>query len=104
MSDLLRQVTPEIIGYAAATLTTISFVPQAVMTLRTRDTESLSLGMYSAFTLGVLLWLIYGLYIEDKAIIYANAITLVLSSSILFFKIYNTLRKIRISTGRKNSF
>jgi len=95
MNDFMMQVTPEMIGYAAATLTTVSFVPQAMMTLRTRDTESLSLGMYSAFTSGVLLWLIYGLYIEDKAIIYANAITLVLASSILFFKIYNTLRKIR---------
>ena len=86
-------ITPEIIGYAAATLTTASFLPQAIMTIKTRDTESLSLGMYSTFTLGVLLWLIYGVYIADNAIIYANSITLVLAASILFFKIYNTLRK-----------
>jgi len=86
-------ITPEIIGYIAATLTTSSFLPQAIMTLKTRDTESLSLGMYSAFTLGVLLWLVYGIYLADKAIIYANAITLVLSSSILFIKVYNTMTK-----------
>lgn len=80
---------PEIIGYLAATLTTASFVPQAILTIKTRDTESLSLGMYSTFTLGVLCWLIYGIYLGDKAIIFANAITLLLSASILFFKIYN---------------
>ncbi len=84
-------ITAEMIGYAAALLTTVSFLPQAIMTIKTRDTESLSLGMYSSFTLGVLLWLIYGININDLAIIYANSITLVLASTILCFKIYNTL-------------
>jgi len=77
----------EWIGYLAATLTTASFLPQAILTLRTRDTASLSLGMYSLFTSGVLLWLIYGLAIADKAIIAANAVTLLLAASILFCKI-----------------
>ncbi len=86
-------ITPEMIGYLAATLTTASFLPQAILTIRTRDTESLSLGMYSLFTLGVLCWLIYGVYISNKAIIFANAITLVLAASILSFKIYNVLFK-----------
>ena len=86
-------ITPEMIGYLAATLTTASFLPQAILTIRTRDTESLSLSMYSLFTLGVLCWLIYGIYISDKAIIFANAITLVLAASILSFKIYNVLFK-----------
>jgi len=85
-------VTPEIIGYIAATLTTVSFLPQAIMTLKTRDTESLSLGMYSTFTLGVLLWLIYGIYIADNAIIYANAVTFCLAALILSFKVYNIFR------------
>ncbi len=85
--------TPEIIGYLAATLTTASFVPQAILTIKTRDTESLSLGMYTCFTLGVLCWLIYGIYLGDKAIVFANAITLLLSSSILFFKLYTMVRK-----------
>jgi MtN3 and saliva related transmembrane protein len=85
-------IASEIIGYLAATLTTASFVPQAVLTIKTRDTESLSLGMYSAFTLGVLCWLIYGIYLGDKAIIISNSITLLLAASILGFKIYNLVR------------
>jgi MtN3 and saliva related transmembrane protein len=85
-------ITSEIIGYLAATLTTGSFVPQAILTIKTRDTESLSLGMYSAFTLGVLCWLIYGIHLGDMAIIIANTITLLLAASILSFKIYNLVR------------
>lgn len=85
------QITPEIIGYIAATLTTLSFLPQAILTIKTRDTESLSLGMYSAFTLGVFLWLIYGLYLSDKAIIFSNAVTFLLAASILTVKVYHTL-------------
>lgn len=86
-------ITPEMIGYLAATLTTASFLPQAILTIRTRDTESLSLSMYSLFTLGVFCWLVYGIYISNEAIIFANAITLVLAASILSFKIYNVLFK-----------
>ncbi len=81
----------ELIGYMAATLTTMSFLPQAIMTIRTRDTESLSLSMYGMFALGVLLWLIYGIYLSNKAIIIANAVTLVLAAVILSVKIHNTL-------------
>lgn len=84
---------PDVVGYLAATLTTLSFLPQAILTLRTRDTEALSLGMYSLFTTGVLLWLIYGLYLANPAIIVANAVTFVLAAIILGFKVYNTLRK-----------
>jgi len=82
----------EIVGYLAATLTTASFLPQAIMTIRTRDTESLSLGMYCMFAAGVLLWLIYGIYLANNAIIIANFITFLLAVLILGFKIYNTLR------------
>lgn len=84
-------ITPEIIGYVAATLTTSSFLPQAILTVKTKDTASLSLTMYSLFTAGVLCWLIYGLYLSDKAIIFANAITFLLAAPILSFKIYHTL-------------
>ena len=86
-------IMPEMIGYLAATLTTASFLPQAILTIRTKDTESLSLSMYSLFTMGVFCWLIYGIFISDKAIIFANAITLVLAASILSFKIYNVFLK-----------
>jgi MtN3 and saliva related transmembrane protein len=83
--------TQEIISYLAATLTTTSFLPQAILTIKTKDTEGLSLGMYGMFTLGVLCWLIYGIHIADEAIIVANAITLILAGTILSYKIYNTL-------------
>lgn len=86
-------IASEIIGYIAATLTTASFLPQAILTIKTKDTESLSLSMYSMFTLGVFCWLIYGVYIADKAIIFANAITFVLAAFILSFKIYNVVFK-----------
>ncbi len=75
------------IGYAAATLTTASFVPQAWLTFRTRDVSGISLGMYSAFTLGVALWLAYGIALGEWPIIVANAITLALAASILAMKI-----------------
>lgn len=84
---------PDLIGYLAATLTTVSFLPQAIMTVKTRDTSSLSLGMYSMFTLGVLLWLIYGVYLSNVAIVAANAVTFLLAASILIVKVMNLLRK-----------
>lgn len=77
----------EYIGFIAAFLTTFSFAPQAIKTIRTRSTESLSLGMYSIFTLGVLCWLIYGIYLGDLPIIFANSVTLVFTSTILFMKL-----------------
>ena len=75
------------IGYCAAALTTGSFVPQAVLTLRTRDVSGISLSMYSAFTVGVALWLVYGLSLGDWPIVVANAVTLVLALTILITKI-----------------
>jgi len=93
----MEAITPDLIGYAAAILTTVSFLPQAIMTIRTRDTDSLSLAMYSSFTLGVLLWLVYGCFLENKAIIYANSVTLFLASIILSFKIYNSFIKKEIN-------
>lgn len=86
-------IIPDLIGYLAATLTTVSFLPQAVLTLKTRDTDSLSLGMYSLFTSGVLLWLIYGIYLANPAIIAANAVTFLLAAVILSIKIHNLRRK-----------
>lgn len=79
--------SPEALGYAAATLTTLSFVPQAWLTLRSRDTRGISLGMYAAFTLGVALWLAYGITIGRWPIIVANAVTLALAATILFTKL-----------------
>ena len=80
-------VTQDWIGYAAATLTTLSFVPQAVLTLRTRNVSGISLGMYSCFTVGVALWLVYGIGLGEWPIIVANAVTLTLAATILITKL-----------------
>ena len=77
----------ELIGYCAATLTTVSFMPQAWLTFRTRDVRGISLGMYSVFTVGVALWLLYGLLMGAWPIVVANAITLALASVILGMKL-----------------
>lgn len=79
--------TTDWIGYTAATLTTASFVPQAWLTFRTRDVSGISLGMYASFTLGVALWLAYGIAIDEWPVIVANAITLALAASILVMKL-----------------
>ena len=77
----------EIIGYCAAFLTTIAFLPQAIQSWRTRDLSGISLGMYGLFTVGVGLWLIYGLIIEKWPLILANALTFALALSILLLKL-----------------
>ncbi len=83
----------EILGFTSAFLTTFSFLPQAIQVIKTRDTASLSLAMYSIFTLGVGFWLIYGLIKQDSAMIVANIITFILSSAILSIKVYNDFFK-----------
>ncbi|HEY7746386.1 MAG TPA: SemiSWEET transporter [Desulfuromonadales bacterium] len=75
------------VGYFAASCTTLAFLPQAVKVLRDRDTRSLSLGMYLLFTVGVGLWLAYGILKDDYVITLANSITIVLSLAILVAKI-----------------
>ena len=77
----------ELIGYCAAALTTLSFVPQAWLTFRTRDVRGISLGMYSVFTCGVALWLLYGVLMGAWPIVVANAVTLALASVILGMKL-----------------
>lgn len=76
-----------IIGSSAAVLTTLAFIPQAYHSYKTRDLSGISLPMYSVFTLGVALWLAYGLLKLDWPIIIANVITLGLSMLILVLKI-----------------
>lgn len=77
----------DIIGSIAAFLTTASFVPQALHTFQTKDVRGISLGMYSAFTAGVSLWLVYGILLSAWPIIIANAITVSLALAILVMKL-----------------
>jgi MtN3 and saliva related transmembrane protein len=78
---------PELIGYFAAVLTTVSFVPQVWQTFRTRDVSGISLGMYLVFATGVSLWLAYGVLVTAWPIVAANAVTLALALSILAMKL-----------------
>ena len=80
-------------GYAAALLTTIAFVPQAWQSWRTRDLSGISLPMYTLFTLGVAMWLCYGLFIGSTPILVANSITLFLASVVLWLKIIEVRQK-----------
>lgn len=84
---MILPTLPDAVGYLAALLTTSSFVPQALLTLRTRDVSGISLSMYGAFTLGVALWLVYGIAIGEWPVIIANVVTLALAATILFTKV-----------------
>lgn len=77
----------DLIGYGAAALTTLAFVPQALKSWATRDLSGVSLGMYSLFTLGVALWLVYGIMLDSWPIILANGITLALAGIVLLLKL-----------------
>lgn len=81
----------DFLGFTAAFCTTVSFLPQAIKVIKTRDTAALSLWMYVIFTVGVGLWLLYGIAKSDKAIIVANVVTLALAFSILWIMVINEL-------------
>lgn len=74
-------------GYCAAILTTSSFVPQLIRVWRLRSARDISLTMFLAFSLGVFLWLVYGISLHSIPMILANGITLGLSLTILILKI-----------------
>ncbi|MEQ1555202.1 MAG: SemiSWEET transporter [Gallionella sp.] len=75
------------IGSVAASLTTLSFVPQVWQVWKTRQAQAISLGMYSLFTLGVALWLVYGILLVSWPIIIANSITVILAGAVLVMKL-----------------
>ena len=76
-----------VLGLAAAVCTTVSFLPQAIKTIQTKNTSGISLFMYSLFAFGTFLWLLFGLFTHNIPIVSANAITLVFSIIILAYKI-----------------
>ena len=77
----------EWLGYVAAALTSASFIPQAVMTIRSRDTRAISRGMYILFTVGTALWLAYGIALDSWPMILANVVTFALAATILVLKL-----------------
>jgi len=80
-------VTGEWLGYVAAVLTTMSFLPQAIKTIRSKDTRGISLGMYAVFTVGVAFWLGYGIVLQSWPMIVSNIVTFALSTTILALKL-----------------
>lgn len=79
--------TASLIGSTAATLTTTAFIPQVWKVWHTKHTADISLGMYTLFTLGVALWLGYGILLASWPIIIANSITLLLAGAVLVMKL-----------------
>lgn len=79
----------EILGLVAASLTTGSFLPQAILAIKTRNTDGISLAMYALFTTGVALWFVYGIMVVSWPVIIANFITFLLAASILTLKLRN---------------
>lgn len=76
-----------ILGITAGTLTTVAFIPQLAKAFKSKSTGDLSWGMVLTFTIGVLLWLIYGIWIDSLPMILANAVTLLLQLGIVSLKI-----------------
>ena len=83
----MSHTSVEVLGFLAAVLTTASFVPQVIKIVRERQTQGISLGMYVLFTLGVGLWLVYGVLIGSAPVTIANAIALVLAGTVLVMKL-----------------
>lgn len=80
-------LSPELLGFIAGALTTASFIPQVLKTWRSRSTEDISLGMFSLFCAGLVLWTAYGAMLRSLPIVMWNSITLLLAGTILIFKL-----------------
>jgi len=76
-----------ILGLVAGALTTVAFIPQVVKTWKSKHTKDISLGMFALFSIGVFLWLLYGIEIGATPIVIANTVTLGLALTILIFKL-----------------
>jgi MtN3 and saliva related transmembrane protein len=82
----MNSLTP-VIGFIAAILTTLAFVPQVLRIWQTRSTAAISLGMYAVYTLGIALWGVYGILIGSWPIILSNCVTFLLAGSVLVMKV-----------------
>lgn len=77
----------EWLGYIAGTISTLTFLPQVIKTWKTKSAKDISLYMFVFATISVILWLVYGLLIDNGSIIYTNSVIFVLSLIMLWFKI-----------------
>ena len=87
MSIEVNTALIDTIGSVAAVLTTASFIPQVWHSFKTRDVSGISLGMYSVFTVGIALWLIYGVLLHSWPLMLANGVTLAFAGAILVMKL-----------------
>ena len=83
----MENLAIKLVGFAAATCTTLAYAPQFLKVWRTRSTEDISLGMFLVMVLGLGLWLLYGVLSGDAPLIASNAVTIVLAGGILFMKL-----------------
>ena len=84
--------TAEIIGFIAAILSVICFIPQAMRIIKTKDTNAISFWMYFIFLLSVIFWLIYGIMMTSYPIIFKNIFVILLAGTILLLKIKDLLK------------
>ena len=87
LSRILNAHEVENIGFVAAFCTTAAFVPQLLRVLKLRSARDISLGTFLLFSIGVALWLLYGISIGSKPVIASNLVTLILSLSMLYLKL-----------------
>jgi MtN3 and saliva related transmembrane protein len=93
---------PTALGLVAGTLTTLAYFPQVLKTWRSRSADGMSWSMLVTLCMGILLWLVYGLYAQDAPVILANLFTLLFSSAILGMKIrYEAVPKLQLQSSRK---
>jgi len=83
----MEPIAIKMLGFAAATCTTLAYAPQFIKVWRTRSTEDISLGMFLVMVLGLARWLADGRLSGDAPLVAANAITMVLAGGILFMKL-----------------
>jgi len=83
----------DLLGLSAGSLTTLSFVPQVIKTWRSKSADDISTGMFVIFSIGLVMWLIYGLYLQSQPIIVSNIVTLALTIVILILKYRYSLNR-----------
>ncbi|MDR0921582.1 MAG: SemiSWEET transporter [Lactobacillales bacterium] len=88
------------LGIIAGICTSISFIPQALITIRTKETKNISFITYFLFTLGVLIWVIYGLLKHDTAVFLTNIVTFVPTIIILLLKVRDMLKERKLTTNK----
>jgi MtN3 and saliva related transmembrane protein len=86
-------ITPDIIASIAAFFTMIGYIPQAIKTIRTKDTKGISFWMYLLSIIGVIFWLIFGIMVGNKPIILKNIAVIILGGTILWIKTVHILKE-----------